>query len=223
MRDIFLRAVIILLLLTTFPAVKAQLSDLELSRNMIGINFFSYISRPVIDDQEEFWPVIFHGLVYRRDIGSGYFVRARFDYFQRNRDESVTDNMKVNLYSDVQMGGGWGYRFAGKVLEPYLAVDLMMMSAVKYTENGGVIAGDYRKLQTRRLGGVLMPIAGITLHATDVLSFSIETNAEMGYNHEKGTDFTWDQEGVPREEKVRNDLFFIRWNPVSLLTIELNF
>ncbi len=217
------RILLLFFLFSLAVHVRAQYSEVELMRNRMGINVFSYVNRPVVGEEDGYWPVVFHGLIYTRDIGSDYFIRARFDYFQRNHDHSITDDMDLDLYSDIQMGGGWGHAFGDGVVVPYLALDVVMISAVKYSEKGGVAAGEYRKLQTRRLGGAVMPLAGLTFRVTDVLSFSLETNMDLGYTREKGTDFTWDSEGVPREKSVKKNIFFGRWNPVSLLSFELSF
>ena len=201
----------------------SQGSDLFLRRNKFALNMFSYIRRPVVVDKGAFYPVFFHGIVYTRDIGNEYYLRARFDYFQRNRDESTAMNTQVNLYSDILMGGGGGYVFGEDVVTPYLGADLVMTSVLRYTEDGGVGAGSYRKVQTRRLGCSLMPMAGVTFQVSPVLSFSVETSLELGYAHEKGTDFTWGEDQVPLEKKVARDIFFARWNPVSILSIALSF
>jgi hypothetical protein len=212
-----------LLLTLTVTNLFSQNADVVLNRNKFAINLFSYLRRPVVQDGADFYPVVFHGLVYTRDLGKNYFVRARFDYFQRNRDVSTDENMDVNLYSDILMGGGWGHYFGDGVVVPYLAGDLVMTSVLKYTENGGVDAGNYRKIQTRQLGGSLMPLAGVTFWVSNVLSFSLETNLELGYAHEDGTDFTWGQDKVPIKEDIQRNIFFVRWNPVSLLSVELSF
>jgi hypothetical protein len=214
--------IFILILLVTPPAF-SQKNDLFLRKNVFAINMFSLVRRPVVQDTEAYYPVIFHGILYTRDIGKGYFLRARFDYFQRNRDNSTETNMNINLYSDIQMGGAWGHHFGDGIVVPYLAADLMMTSVLRYSETGGVDAGTYRKIQTRRLGGSLMPLAGLTFHVSPILSFSLETNVELGYAREKGTDFTWGEDKVPIEKDILRDIFFARWNPVSLLSIELNF
>lgn len=203
--------------------VSAQDADLFLRRNKFAINFFSMLRRPVVNETEDYYPVVFHGIMYTRNIGKGNFLRARFDYFQRNRDNSTEGDMEVNLYSDILMGGGWGYVFTSGVVRPYVAADLGMTSVLRYSENGGVEAGTYRKIQTRQLGASLMPAAGVTFQVSPVLSFSLETNLELGYTHEKGTDFSWGADMVPREKEIRQNLFFARWNPVSLLSIELRF
>jgi hypothetical protein len=218
----YLTGFIVLLLLGS-SQVFSQNNDLFLRRNKFAINIFSLIRRPVVVDQEAYYPVVFHGIVYTRDLGNGNFVRARFDYFQRNRDRSTETNMDVNLYSDIQMGGGWFYSFGDRMVVPYLGSDLVMTSLLRFSEKGGVDAGTYRKIQSRSLGLSLMPLAGITLQVTSVLSFSLETNVELGYAHEKGTDFTWGEDRVPVEKKIQQSIFLARWNPVSLLSIELSF
>jgi hypothetical protein len=218
----YLKGIFVLMLLVTPPAF-SQNSDFFLRRNVFSINMFSLVRRPVVQDTEAYYPVFFHGIIYTRDIGKGYFLRARFDYFQRNRDNSTEENMNVNLYSDIHMGGSWGHAFGEGIVVPYLAADLMMSSVLRYSENGGVDAGIYRKIQTRRMGGSLMPLAGVTVYVSQILSFSLETNVELGYVREKGTDFTWGEDKVPTEKDILRDIFFARWNPVSLLSVELNF
>ena len=211
------------LLLTPILA-PAQNADFILRRNKFSINLFSLVNRPVVNDREDYYPVLFHGILYTRDIGSNYFLRARFDYFQRNRDNSSEGNMNVNLYSDIFMGGGWGHVFfSSGVIRPYLAADLGMISVLKYSEDGGVTAGSYRKIQSRHLGASLMPLAGVTFQVSPVLSFSLETNVELGYAHEKGTDFFWGPDRVPIESDIERNIFFFRWNPVGLLSVELSF
>ncbi len=215
--------VLYLLLLFQATAAMAQIDDLFLRRNKFAINLFSLLRRPVVNDENKFYPVVFHGIMYTRDIGGNNFLRARFDYFQRNRDNSVVGNSDVNLYSDILMAGGWGYLFASGVVRPYLAADLGMTSVLKYSETGGVDAGTYEKIQTRCLGASLMPLAGVTFQITPVLSFSLETSVELGYTYEKGTNFFWGADQVPLQKDVRQNIFFARWNPVSLLSIELSF
>ena len=215
--------IVTLFLILPATSLFSQGDDLLIRRNKFAINMFSYIRRPVIMDKEAFYPVFFHGIVYTRDIGKGYYLRARFDYFQRNRDNSTAANMEVNLFSDILMGGGWGYIFGEGVVQPYLGADLVMTSVLRYTEDGGAEAGSYRKIQTRRLGASLMPMGGVTFQVSSVLSFSLETSLELGYAHEKGTDFTWGEDQVPVEKKVSRNIFFARWNPVSLLSIALSF
>jgi len=198
-------------------------NDIEILHNKVSINLFSYVNRPVVKQNNGCYPVIMHGLMYTRDLFSNRYVRIRFDYFQRNIDNSYSDIHDVNLYSDIQMGSGFVKAFGDGRVKPYVAGDFLFTSTLKYVEEGGSITGVYEKIQVRRTGTSMYPVLGITVQVNGVLSFSAETNVEFGYAYEKGTDFTWSADTVALEKQIKNNLFFARWNPIGLLSVELSF
>ena len=121
------------------------------------------------------------------------------------------------------MGVGYVAGFGEKKVKPYLAADLVLISALIYTETGGRDAGTYEKRQVRRLGISVLPAVGVTIQVSTIVSFSVETNFELGYARENGTDFTWAADDIPLEKPVKQSLFISRWNPVGMLAFELSF
>ena len=200
-------------------------NDLIILQNKVSVNLFSYMSRPVINHENDNYVMLMHGLMYTRQITFNRYVRVRFDYFQRNIDHSIVDEglNDLHLYSDIQMGAGFVQGFGDKLVKPYLAGDLLFASALIYSETGGRSAGIYEKIQVRELGVTFLPAAGLTIRVSRIVSFSLETSLEAGYVHEKGTDFTWSADGIPYNAPVGRSSFFMRWDPVSLLAFELSF
>ncbi len=199
--------------------------DLIVLQNKMSVNLFSYVQRPVIPYDNAYYPMAMHGLIYTRQINMNRFARVRFDYFQRNLDHSVPDKhyFDVHLYTSLEMGAGYEQGFGEKIVKPYLAGDILFTNALLYAETGGTDAGTYEKRQTRQMGISALPALGFTLQVSRVVSFSVETNFELGYAHEKGTDFTWTADGIPLNTPLKHSLFIHRWNPVSLLAFELSF
>ncbi|MCD6200681.1 MAG: hypothetical protein J7K46_02610 [Bacteroidales bacterium] len=191
----------------------------------MSVNLFSYLQRPVITDNIGYYPMAMHGLIYTRQIAMNRYGRARFDYFQKNIDHSDPEKhyLDVHLYTSIKMGAGYEQRFGEKKVKPYFAGDILFTNALLYSETGGRDAGTYEKRQARQLGISFLPALGITLQVSRIVSFSVETNYELGYAHEKGTDFTWTADGIPLNKPLKHSLFIHRWNPVSLLAFELSF
>ncbi len=196
---------------------------IEQRLNKVSTNLFSFNRRPVIEPSTGYYAIFMHGLMITHQLSFDHYMRLRFDYFQKNIDHSTGEWKDMNLYSDIQLGAGYVKGFGTYMVKPYLAVDLLFTSALKYSETGGGFTGVYEKIQVHKTGASLSPVLGVTVRANDVLSFSLETNLEMGYALEKGTDFTWTANGIPFEKQVKKNLFFARWNPVGLLSFELSF
>ncbi len=216
---------IILIAFVAFSIPAFSQNDLIILQNRISVNLFSYMSRPVINHENDYYVMFMHGLTYTRQVSFNRYVRVKFDYFQRNIDHSIVDEAlnDQHLYSDIQMGAGFVQGFGNKLVKPYLAGDLLFTSALIYSETGGRSAGVYEKIQVRDLGVTLQPAAGLTIRVSRILSFSLETSLEAGYVYEKGTDFTWSADGIPYNAPVGKSSFFVRWDPVSLLAFELSF
>ncbi len=182
------------------------------------------MQRPVAEDND-YYPIFLHGLVYTRQITKNGFVRGWFDYFYKNIDHSMPDEhySDLHMYSEIEVGPGWVQGFGQKRVKPYVAADVLFSSAGIYVETGGTDAGTYEKKQICRLGVSVLPALGIAVQVSRVVSFSLETNFALGYAHDKGTDFTWTADGIPQKKPVSTPLFIHRWNPVSVLGFGLSF
>ncbi|NOY37673.1 MAG: hypothetical protein GXO83_08865 [Chlorobi bacterium] len=219
MKKFFITAILLYPLLT---CVSAQ-PVLEILHNKISTNIFSMVSRD-IGTEGKYHPAIMHGLMYSRDLLQNNFVRVKFNYFQKAVDNTSGDLTDRNVWSDIEMGAGYVQMLGnGNIVKPYVSGDFMITSAIIFTEYGGGFVGSYEKRQLRRTGISFEPALGITFQVSQVLSFAIETNLEIGFSYEKGTDYTWSTVTIPKEEPVHHFIFVRRWNPLPLLSFELSF
>jgi len=220
MRIIFTTGILLSIVVSGFSQ-----DELFVLHNKMSINLFSYMQRAIVMDKNDYYPMVMHGLIYTHQIVPDRYVRVRFDYFQKNIDRSVPHEYyyDTHFYSDIDMGVGYVAGFGEKKVKPYLAADLVLISALIYTETGGRDAGTYEKRQVRRLGISVLPAVGVTIQVSTIVSFSVETNFELGYARENGTDFTWAADDIPLEKPVKQSLFISRWNPVGMLAFELSF
>ena len=217
------RIFLLVLVIYSFVHFSSAQSDLEILHNKISTNLFSILSREIDNDQNYYYTFM-HGLMYSRDLHNNNWVRVKFNYFQHAVDNTSGDLTDRQVWSDIEMGAGYVQMLGhNMVVKPYVAADFMITSVLIFKEYGGGFVGTYQKDQLRRTGISLEPSVGIVFQVSQVLSFALETNLELGCSYEKGTQYSWSTITLPKEDPVHHFIFIKRWNPLPLVSFELSF
>ncbi len=203
-------------------SVAGQYSDILIPQNEVSFNLFSIKKRQVVDGGPQYYPYFFQGISYRRKI-RGNLIRFNFSYFQKLDEVNTALMESQGNFTEIQFGVGYQRNFLEKMVQPYVAGDLIILGGRHEKENE-TIAGDFfEKIESRHFGIGIAPAVGVRLQATRALSFSLESSVQLLMLWESGTRFHWEPTVVPEYININDSGFEARLNPVSAVFITLEF